>query len=565
MSEDRTTNYAKATLTDPPESVGRYIRKACERHLADLEASKTVDFEYTFDVEAAERFLNFCPLIKHWQGPAAGELFKLEPWQAFIFGSVYGWRHKETDLRRFRIAFIYIPRKNGKTLMVAAPICYALFAEGEGGPEIYCCATKRDQAKKAYDNVRVTLESVPAFKKRSKIFFDRIEVPKCRGLVKPLPADAKRLDGLNPYLAVFDEIHEFKDSSLWDVMQSGIGARSQPLTWGITTAGEDEASFCGALLKQSQAVLTDPEGNRNDHLFAFLAMADEDDNWENEATWQKANPNLGVSKTIDSMRAEYLDAKQRGPDKVADFKRKQLNIFTQAAGQWLNISNFDECPKEIDREKLYGCSGYFGVDCAVWDDFNCLSLTFPKGEVYDEVTVIPFIYIPEDATKKHPKRDKKLLYNIRRWVDRGFIRTTPGNAIDYEWIIQDISRELNQLGVSVIEYVFDPRFASHPASLLEKEGETLIQFRQTPSNYTEPMTMYEKLINTRGIRTDGNPAYRWMVGNMVAKYYPDGAMIPDKQRSSEKIDGPVSTIMALARLINEDSGSIYEGRDLITL
>src|SRR5580765_8247462 len=271
---------------------GKYHRLACVRHLRDRVRERSADFPYVLDLARVDRFVRFAARLRHYKGEWAGQYIRLQPHQKFRLGSIFGWVHVDTGWRRFRTAYNEIPRKNGKSLEAALVALYATFFDGEAGSEGYCVATKREQAKIVWgDCKRLVLSS--GLRARITVLQANLHRDDTASKLEPLGADHDSTDGLNPHLIINDEMHAQKDRGLLDVMETATGARRQSLNFQITTAGDDLISPCGDQHHYACQILD--RVIEDETFFAFIAHADEGDDWTLEKTWKKANPNYGVS------------------------------------------------------------------------------------------------------------------------------------------------------------------------------------------------------------------------------------------------------------------------------
>lgn len=555
---DSATAYAQGVVKGV-HPAGELVIAACQRHLNDLKASKRKSFAFKYLPEKGERAIRFCSLMSHYKGPFKGKPFVPLPWQEFVLGSIFGWVKKSDGTRRFRTALVEIPRKNGKTYLAAAVALYMLVADGEGGPEIYSGATKREQAKIVWDDAWAIIKHSPALskyltQKYSKILFEMND-----GVFLPLSADSKKQDGLNPHCGIIDEYHEHPDSSLYDVIEDGMGARAQPLMFTITTAGNNINSACYELHTHAVNVLTN-DGYSADGFFAYVACPDKGDDWADEATWHKANPSLGAAKTVEYMRSKVQDAKLR-PSREYTVKNKQLNIWTATENKWLDMDRWDACGGEIDLAKLEGTRCFIGLDLSSKYDFTCASLVFPPN-VYPEWTLVSRFFYPEEGLEE---KERQMRVPLREWAKQGLINLTPGDMIDLEFILEDIIRLSDRFQIA--EIGFDPWKAIEIATKLEQEGFDMVQMRQGHSTLGAPTSALEDKMMKGQLRHGGDPVLRWMAGNAATRRDPNDNIVPCKATSGGKIDGIAAAVMGLGRGIVAvgDGVSVYETGGIKTL
>lgn len=348
---DKAAQYQRDVLTGRI-TTGRLTRLAVERHANDLDQAAARGF--FFDEDQAARALQFFSYLKHSKGEWAGQTVELEPWQAWIIATVFGWVHEDTGKRRFRTVYEEIARKNGKTTKLAGIGLKGLTKDDEGGPEIYAAATKRDQARILFEEASRMVKQSKPLRTRLDVQQHKIYSPRSFGKIEPLSADANSMDGLNPHMALVDELHAHKTPEVWDVLKSALGARSQPLIWAITTAGFNKNGVCYEVRDYAIKVLTGVIDD--DAFFAVIYTIDDGDDWQDESNWVKSNPNLGVSVSLDYLREQARQAAIMPTAKV-NFLTKHLNVWVTGESLWCNV------------ERWLACAGGFGNDPSKWELF----------------------------------------------------------------------------------------------------------------------------------------------------------------------------------------------------
>jgi phage terminase large subunit-like protein len=540
---DPATVYAEEILSGR-KPAGRLVRLACERHIRDLERGLTLS------KELINRVMQFFGMLKHSKGEWAGRTFVPEDWQQFILASVFGWE-REDHTRRYRIAYISTGRKSGKSTLAAGIGNYCFLADQEPGAEVVTAATKRDQAKIVHSEAVRMIQSSSEFRPIVTIMKDNLSVAKRHSKYEPLGADADTLDGLNLSCIIADEVHAWKGRQLWDVLETATGARRQPLMFAITTSGSDKLSLAYQLHDYSIKIL---EGSiQDDSFFCYIATLDEGDSWEDETVWPKANPNLGVSVKLSTLREECERAKSM-PSAVNAFRRLRMNEWTESHSQWLDMAAYDACAGAVYPEDLEGRECIAGLDLATTEDVTALVLLFRDEEgSYD---ILPFFWVPEDTIATRSKRDR-VLYDV--WAREGLLETTPGNVTDYEFIREKI-HELSEL-YSIKEIVFDRWNSSQLVTSLMNDGCTMVPGGLGYKTMSPCVLEAERLILSRKVRHGGHPVLRWHFSNVEIEEDAAGNRKPSKKKSSEKIDGVVATLLALSRYITapEESESIYSG------
>ena len=516
---------------------GELVRLACERHRDDRK-----DKRFVWNEEKAQHACQHFHTLRHYKGKWAGEHFELAPWQIFIVGSLFGW-YRPDGTRRYREAYIEIARKNGKTLLAAGIGAYLFLRDGEAGSEVYCVATKEEQAKLVWRDARFMIEAAPYLNRNTKAKHNTLETRDGKCLFRPLGRDSKTQDGLNPHGAIGDEMHAWPDSGMYDVIRSAFGARSQPMFVNITTAGPRRECFCFDHRQHCVNVLKGRKaGYDDDTIFAFIAALDDDDDPFDEANWVKANPNLDVSVGREYLRDCAKRAKLK-PSEKNNFLTKNLNVWVDSSSTWLHMDRWDACLTSTNWDGKAGFRCYGGLDLASSTDFAAFALLFPEGNGY---SVKLRLWLPEETLSDNNKlRDRRALELIRKWRDDGWVSTTPGDWIDYEVIQRDILEDASRF--SIAEIGFDPHNAGNLPQKLVENNVPCVGITQGHRTLGAPTKEFERMILSREIHHDGNPVLRWMLGNVVLIQDMYGNNRPDKRKSHEKIDGVVACLMALQR------------------
>jgi len=519
---------------------------------------------FWFDPEAAERpILWIESLCHHHKGEWAGQPLVLADWQRQIRRIVFGWRRGD-GTRRFRIAYIEVPRKNGKTEDAAAGALYLAFGDGEPGAEVYSSATKRDQAKIAHDAAVEMWKRSPDLQAIVVKRRNNLHDPDTASKYEPLGADSDTLDGLNPHGNVVDELHAHKTRAVWDVLDTAMGSRRQPLTWAITTAGIYHPESIGWQQHQHATQILDGV-IEDDEFFAFIAAADAEDDWRDPATWAKANPNIGITPKWSYLESQCRKAEQQ-PSFLNTFLRLHLNRWTQQRDRWIAIEAWNACePRDLSRaemdereQALAGAPCYGGLDLSTKLDLTALVLLFPREE--DVLDLLCRFWVPEERIGDRVRRDR-VPYDA--WVRDGWLSATPGNVTDYDAVREEIRAlagrfDLRELG-------FDPWNATQLAVQLEGDGLTMVEIRQGYRTLSEPSKEFEARVTAGKVRHGGHPVLRWMVANVAHREDPAGNIKPDKSASAERIDGVVAAIMGLGRLIVQaQPGSVYDERGVLS-
>jgi phage terminase large subunit-like protein len=542
----------------------KWVRLACERHVHDLEHGH--ERGLYFDAGAAQYVLDFIGMLRHSKGKwgrGKGEFIILEPWQQFIIWVGFGWK-REDGLRRFRVIYEEVARKNGKSTKGAGLGIYLGFADGEPGAEVYSAATKRDQARIVHKEAIRMVRKNAGLKKHIKIYKDNLNLEQTASKYEPLGADSDSTDGLNVHGVIADEVHAWKSREMWDVLETATGSREQPMIIAITTAGMDRQSICWEKHEYTCKVLEGWQDGSfvDDTWFGIIFTLDEGDDWRDESVWIKANPNLGVSKYIDDLRMKAKRA-EKMPTALNNFLRREMNVWVQGAVKWMDMDNWRNCAGDVPAlgmpERLRGMTAYCGLDLSSTSDITSFVMVFLDDD--ENIHVVPRFWIPEDNMLIRT-RDQGVKYE--QWVREGYIEATPGNTIDYDWIFEGIERDADMFDLDQI--AFDRWGAARVATVLQNKGMTMAQFGQGFASMSPPMKELERLVLSGKLKHGNNPVLTWMADNLVARMDPAGNIKPDKEKSREKIDGIVALVMAIdLALRHPEVKSVYEKRGIRTL
>lgn len=522
-------------------------RAAAEGHYFDPRAALHVD-----------EFLRvYC---RHSKGQWAGQPFELLDWQwADVVAPLFGWKRADGS-RRYRRAYVEIPKKNGKSALLSGLGLYLLTADGEPGAEVYSAAADRNQAGIIYGEAANMVEASPALAAKLDVrrSTKRINYPANRSWFQALSAEAYTKEGLNIHALLFDELHAQPTRELWDALEYGGAARRQPLIIAITTAGYDRSSICWEQHEYAQAVI---EGRTYDPAyFGYIRAADDDDDWTDPEVWAKANPSLGVTITLDGL-AEDCRRAQESPSKQNAFRRYRLNQWTQQDVRWLQMDRWDACA-EVDFSDLEGRPCFGGLDLASTVDLAAFVLVFPPEDEGEPWACLPWFWAPEDCVDRRERQNR---VRYRPWVQQGHIKLTSGEVIDFDRIRADV----NALGgvYEIRQIAIDPWNATQLATQLEGDGFELRKFVQGFRSFTGPTRHVESLVISGKLAHGANPVLRWMAGNVAVSMDAAGNLKPAKDKSSEKIDGIVALIMGVGAAIaaGEDGPSVYEDRGIISI
>ena len=512
-----------------------------------------------YDKKKADRAVTFIENLCHTKGKWAGTPFWLLPWQEQLIRDIFGIVKPDGN-RQFRTAFVEICKKVGKSELAGAVALYLLYADNEPSAEVYGAAADRQQASIVFDVAKQMVEMSPALMKRSKLMgaTKRIVNYGNAGYYQVLSAEVGGKHGFSVSGLVFDEIHTQPNRQLYDVLTKGSSdARQNPLHFIITTAGNDRHSIAFELHTKAVDIL---EGRRVDPTFYPVVYGLKDDeDWEDEANWYKVNPSLGYTVDIERLRDAYREAKQNPADEIT-FKWLRCNMWVSSTVAWIPDAIYMRGNEPIDMDALAGRDCYAGLDLSSTGDITALVLIFPPRDEEEKYVLLPYFWIPEETIPRRVKANS-VPYDI--WEKQGYIMSTEGNVIHYDFIekfIMDLSEKYH-----ILEIAVDRWNATQMIQNLEGEGFTIVPFGQGFSSMSAPTKEFYRLLMEGRIIHGGNPVLRWMAGNVVIDTDPAGNIKVTKAKSKEKIDGIVAAIMALDRCIRQEgqSGSVYDERGLL--
>ena len=513
-----------------------------------------------FDEAKAQRAVEFIRCLKHTKGRWRGQAFDLLPWQETIIRDVFG-TVKEDGFRQYNTAYVEIPKKNGKSELAAGVALYMTCGDNEWGAEVYGCASDRQQASIVFDVAVDMVEQCPALKKRIKpvMSVKRLVYKPTNSFYQVLSAEAYTKHGLNVHAVIFDELHSQPNRELFDVMTKGSGdARTQPLFFLITTAGTDRHSVCFEQHQKAEDILC---GRKADPTFYPVIYGAEDDaDWTSEEVWYRANPTLGHTIDIGKVRNACLSAREN-PAEENIFRQLRLNQWVKQSTRWMQMEKWDACAFPVDEGELLGRECYGGLDLSSSIDITAFVLVFPPRDDTERYVFLPFFWIPEENMVRRVRRDH-VPYDV--WEKQGFLETTEGDVIHYGFIesfIEDLGKRFH-----IKEIAFDRWGAVQMVQNLEGLGFTVVPFGQGFKDMSPPTKRLMELVLERNVAHGGHPVLRWMMDNIFVRTDPAGNIKPDKEKSTEKIDGAVAAVMALDRAVRNGGsiGSVYDERGILS-
>ena len=521
-----------------------------------------------YDKDAADYAVMFIESLCHTKGTWAGRPFELIDWQEQIIRDLFGVL-KPNGYRQFNTAYIEIPKKQGKSELAAAVALLLLCGDGEERAEVYGCAADRNQAKIVFDVAVDMVRFCPALSKRVKILESQKKITylPTNSSYQVLSADVANKHGFNTHGVIFDELHTQPNRKLFDVMLQGSGdARMQPLYFLITTAGNDTNSIC---YEVHQKAIDIAEGRKVDPTFySVIYGAAEDEDWTDPKVWKKANPSLGITVGIDKGITVGIDkvkaaceSAQQNPGEENAFRQLRLNQWVKQSVRWMPMDKWDACAFPVSEDDLEGRICYGGLDLSSTTDITAFVLVFPPLDEEDKYYVLPYFWIPEETLDLRVRRDH-VPYDL--WERQGTLMTTEGNVVHYGYI----EKFIEQLGerFNIREIAFDRWGAVQMVQNLEGMGFTVVPFGQGFKDMSPPTKELMKLVLEEKIAHGGHPVLRWMMDNIFIRTDPAGNIKADKEKSTEKIDGAIATIMGLDRAIrcgNDTGASVYDSRGLL--
>ena len=513
-----------------------------------------------YDDTRAQYVIRFIENLKHTKGEWFNRPFILLDWQRDIIRNLFGVIKADGN-RQFTTGYVEIPKKQGKTELGAALALYMLTADGERGAEIYSCAADRAQASLIYTVAVDMIALCPALKKRLKIVASqkRIVYSAMNSFYQVLSSEAYSKHGINPHAVLYDELHVANREMANVMLHGAADARRQPLNFLITTAGNDMHSIGYEIHQKAVAILEDKKVDPT--FFPTIYAAKEDDDWTSPEVWAKANPSLGVTVTLEKMRIACENAKQN-PAEENLFRQLRLCQWVKQAVRWMPMHVWDECAFPIQPESLCGRICYGGLDLSSTTDITAFVLVFPPRDEEDKFAVLPYFWIPADNLATRVRRDH-VPYDI--WEQQGYIKTTAGNVVHYGFI-EAFIEELNTK-YHIKEIAFDRWGAVQMTQNLEGMGFTVVPFGQGYKDMSPATKELMKLTMEKKLAHGGNPVLRWMMDNIYVKTDPAGNIKPDKEKSTDRIDGAVALVMALDRAIRNGgyNGSVYDERGILIL
>ena len=523
-------------------TVGEKVRKLYEHLTQKLEDKSG---QYVFDEERANHAIIFIErFCKHSKGKWAGKPVLLELWQKALLSALFGFVDRETGRRQYRELLLIVARKNGKSTLAAGIGVYMLMADGESGPEIYSAATKRDQAKIIWSESVRMIQKSPALGKRCKCLVSKIRCGFNDGVFAPLASDTNNQDGLNIHGALIDELHAIKDKNTYDVLVDGMSAREQPLCVITSTAGTVRDNIYDLKYDEGASIVAgygDPEGYHDETVLPVIYELDKRSEWTDSACWQKANPALGTIKSTEQLQGKVERAKANSIY-VKNLLCKDFNVRETATEAFLTFEQLNnEAVCELDV--LHPRYAIGGIDLSATTDLTCSTLLF---KVADDTAIYvrQMYWIPEDLLQKRVHEDR-VPYDV--WQKRGFLRTSPGNSIDYRLIVEWFQEQQMQHDIYLYKVGYDSWSAKYfVQNMQDVFGETVMQpVIQGKKTLSGPMKSLAADLEAKAINYGNNPVLKWCMANVCIDIDRNGNIQPTKGISPKhRIDGFASLLDA---------------------
>lgn len=524
------TEYAEQIVNGEIVSC-TYVKQACQRYLSFFE-------KYDFREDKVEKVINFISKLKHFTGSHNGKPFTLLPYQKWIIYSIFGFYHKNTDKRVTNYVYIELARKQGKTALAAAIALYMLVGDGESGAEVEMVANSAKQAKICFDMSSNFLSSIDKKGKYFKRYRDKIKFDYTKSFLQILSSDASGNDGYNSSCFILDECHEQPNSKLWDVMCSSQGMRENPLAIIITTAGFNKFGFCYEYRNTCTEILSGVKDD--DSQFTAIYTLDEDDDWQDEKNWIKANPSLGVTVNTDFLAQQIHKAKNNVSLEIG-VRTKNLNQWVNVKDVWLSNDLLLKYTDTVNYDDYKECQCYMGVDLSAVSDLTALGVVIPMS---DKFYFKVHYYLPQSCLEDNSNAE---LY--KKWKHQGLLTITDGNVTDYDYILKDIKKIGEKLYIQKIAY--DSWNATQWAINATTEGLPIEPYSQAIGNFNKPTKEFERLLKNGSIIIDNNEITRWCFQNITLKSDWNENVKPVKNSDQQKIDGAIAAIEALGIYLKE--------------
>ena len=538
---ERVLNYVNDILSGKIPACQKH-KWACERFLRDLERTQDEDCWFYFDIEPLYDFYEWCKQFKHFKGVLAGQHIELTDFQLFVAANIFCFLKKDTNKRRFLRVFIELARKNAKSQFLALIASYITFLSDQT-EECYIAGWGRQQSSLVYNDILAQLNSCPMLAGKYKDSYGKITHLRSGSVIVPLSKEAKKTgDGTNPSMGIVDEYHAHETSEIYDVIDSGMGARENTLMFIITTAGFNINGPCYKEYVYCSQVLDPENPAENDEYFIMICELDKDDDIKDESVWIKANPIVATYEAgIQKLRSDLKIALDN-PEKMRSFLTKRMNRWVdQKENGYMDMSKWNACGRHIDWEEFRGQEVIVGVDLSAKIDLTSVNFETKKEDKY---LIKNHSFMPEDTLSLRARTDKA---HYQLWAHQGWITPTPGAVVDYSFIKAYIMEKEKEYGFTIKEICADPWNASQFIQDMDHEGYTTIEIRQGIKTLGEATKDLREKVYQGKLEHDNSPVLSFAMANAVTKSDSNDNIMLDKQKSTERIDPAAAAINSHVR------------------
>lgn len=513
-----------------------YVRQAASRFLSMLNRDDMEFREWRVDL-----YITFFRMLRHFKNRHANKPFILEPWQEFVIAGIYGFYWRDTGLRVVQTVYIEIARKNGKTALCGGLGLLHLIADGVAGAEVDFVANSKEQAKIAFEFARSFAIGLNGKREHLRTYRDRIFFDATQSKLHVFASDASKLDGFGASAYIIDEYHEAKDTLLRDVLQSSQADREEPMGITITTAGFDKGGPCYQMRSKCVDILAGLERGRvADSTFCVIYTQDDGDDLTRPDLWVKSNPNLGVTVQRDFLARE-VERTQTDPSSEVGIKTKNFNLWMDTARTWIPDQYITAATHQHRLLDFYDPKAqwdvFIGIDLSSTSDLTAIAYLVPRP---DALYYWIDYYLPEEAL-----RTKPLKHTYKEWVRGGYLKVTPGNVVDYEYILTDILTMERSAGLFIQKVGYDRWNATQFVIRATEEGLLMEEYAQNIGSFNRPTKELERLMLSGGVKFQNNPITRFGFRNIELKTDQNGNQKPSKSNVDNKIDGIIAALEAL--------------------
>lgn len=531
-------------INNNPDKVCNKVKTIYKKLVDELKTPKEVSFlnkstgeiethTYIFDERVSLRPIHFIEkYCRQSKGQWNGKPLKLELFQKAFIQALFGFVDKDTRNRKYKKAIFFVARKNGKSVLDSAIANYMLTKDNEGGAEIYSIATKKEQAKIVWEESKKMIRKSPCLAKRIRCLVGGIYYDATDSYFRALASDSNSLDGLNAHLVIADEVHAWKDKNLLDVMYDSMSARTQPILLETSTMGIVRQNVFDIEYDYASQVI---DGTIQDEtLLPIIYELDKESEWVNEAAWYKANPALGVIKSLKDLR-EKVDRAKANPIELVNLLCKDFNIRQNGLNAWLSFDDLNNERIYTDWKDTYCIAG---VDLSSTTDLTCATLLGVKNK---EIRIKQMYWIPTNMLEKKVK-DDRIPYD--KWLKAGWLRLSGDSKIDYHDVSNWFLEEVRENDLRPLYVGYDSWNAQFWCDEMKSYGFNMVEVRQGMKTMSSPMKQMKADLIDKKINYNNNPILKWCLSNTIVKMDTNENIQPDKEKSRQRIDGAVSLIDA---------------------